>query len=336
MDATPVTACPKHMTYGPCGGVDPDGTCELGDRRCTFVDGGLVAWTGPPAPRARPADPLFDRTDAWPIVVADLPERSLDSDSVRRAASALAGHADAVLFGDAGWARVQLPPSYRAGLVAREGIRAWAGLNCRDRNRVALEGELAALAELGALVHCVTGDHTQLGNRPDAQPVFDFDAVRLAALANAMGLVVSVGENPVAPPYDLRPARAAEKARAGAHVCFVNHAGSADCVRAFVEATRAAGAADMVFLACVPLVASRAGLDLIKTFTGLVLPEGFVAAIDGAADPFAEGVAQAIAFARAVLGVPGVAGVDLSAAFPPGTEDVATRAAVAVARELRA
>ena len=176
MDAPLLTACPKHMTHGPCGGVEPDGTCELGDRRCTFVDGGLVTWAGPPAPQARPADPLFDRTDARPIVVADLPERSLDSDSVRRAASALAGHADAVLFGDAGWARVQLPPSYRAGLVAREGIRAWAGLNCRDRNRVALEGELAALAELGALVHCVTGDHTQLGNRPDAQPVFDLDA----------------------------------------------------------------------------------------------------------------------------------------------------------------
>ena len=277
------------MTHGPCGGVEPDGTCELGDRRCTFVDSELVTWAGPPAPKGRPADPLFDLIGVRPIVVADLPERSLDSDSVRRAASALAGHADAVLFGDAGWARVQLPPSYRAGLVAREGIRAWAGLNCRDRNRVALEGELAALAEVGALVHCVTGDHTQLGNRPDAQPVFDLDGLQLAALANSMGLVVSVGENPVAPPYELRPARAAEKARAGAHVCFVNHAGSADRVRDFVEATRAAGAADMVFLACVPLVASRAGLDLIKTFTGLVLPEGFVEAIDVGGRPVRRG-----------------------------------------------
>ena len=152
---------------------------------------------------------------------------------------ALAGVADAALFGDAGWARVQLPPSYRAALVAGEGLRPWAGLNCRDRNRVALEAELHGLADVGAAVHCVTGDHTELGHRPDAQPVFDLDSTQLAALAAAAGLLVSVAENPVAAPVELRPARAAEKAKAGAQVCIVNHAGTAERLRAFVSATQA-------------------------------------------------------------------------------------------------
>ncbi len=324
------------MTHGPCGGVEPDGTCELGDRRCTFVDGGLVTWAGPPAPQARPPDPLFDLIDVRPIVVADLPERSLDSDSVRRAASALAGHADAVLFGDAGWARVQLPPSYRAGLVAREGIRAWAGLNCRDRNRVALEGELAALAELGALVHCVTGDHTQLGNRPDAQPVFDLDGLQLAALANAMGLVVSVGENPVAPPYELRPARAAEKARAGAHVCFVNHAGSADRVRDLRrgDTGRRARPTWCSWPVCPWWPAGPAWTSSRRSPVSCC-PRASWRRSTGRPTRSPRVSPRRSRSPRRCWTVPGVAGVDLSAAFPPGTEEVATRAAVAVARELR-
>ena len=33
----PVTRCPKGIMNGPCGGVD-DGTCELGDRPCAWVE----------------------------------------------------------------------------------------------------------------------------------------------------------------------------------------------------------------------------------------------------------------------------------------------------------
>jgi 5,10-methylenetetrahydrofolate reductase len=327
------------MTYGPCGGVAADGTCELGDRPCSYLDQPVAAWAGSSAStdeRGGQLDPLLALVGRRPIVVVDLPEAPHDADSVRRAAGALVEVADAALFGDVGWARVQFPPSYRAALVAAEGLRPWAGLNCRDRNRVALEGELLALADLGAAVHCVTGDHTALGDRPDAQPVFDLDSTELAAVARRLGLLVSVGENPVAPPLDLRPARAVEKARAGAQVCFVNHAGSAERVRAFVDAARAAGPPELVFLACVPMVASRAGLELIQTFTGLALPDGFLAAIDDAADPFTTGVEQALRYARTVLEVPSVAGVDLSAAVPPGGEADVLAAELVVARELAA
>ncbi len=116
-----------------------------------------------------------------------------------------AGNVDAVLFGDSGWARVQLSPAYRASVIAAEGMRPWAGLNCRDRNRVALEGELAALADIGAAVHCVTGDHTAIGHRPEARAVFDLDSTELASLARSAGVLVSVAENPVAPPIEHPP-----------------------------------------------------------------------------------------------------------------------------------
>lgn len=332
-DAGAAPACPKDMTHGPCGGVREDGVCELGTVVCPFVDAPAVRWRGNAATPV-PLPPML-RPEAAPFVLADLPHAPLDARAVSEAAAALAGHADAVLFGDTGWARTQLPPSYRAMLVAREGLLPWAGLNCRDRNRVALEAEVAALADVGAVVHCVTGDHTELGHRPDARPVFDLDSTQLAALAASYGVVVSVGENPVAPPVDRRAARLAEKARAGAAVCVVNHAGTAARVAAFIDAARQAGAGSLAFLVCVPLVASEAGLALLQTFTALALPPGYLATIIEARDPKIAGIDAAVAFATEVLAIDGVRGVDISSAVPAGDELVALDAIATVCDAIR-
>jgi len=318
--------CPKRMTYGPCGGVSPDGGCELPGLRCTFVDGPLVRWAGPPsgdrpgppsAGRPGPAEAMAVRQ----IVVADLPAPALDLDGLRRCAEPLLGRVDAVLLGDHGGARVQFPPSLRAGFVQAEGLSAWVGLNCRDRNRVALEAELAGLAAVGAAaVHCVTGDHTRLGHRPDAQPVFDLDSTRLVALARSAGLLTSVAENPVAPPRQLRAERLAEKVRAGAAVCFVNHTRGPDALAEFATAARAAGA-DVPLIACVPVVTDLASAAVLRSFTGLELPDGYLDGILDAADPRRAGIAAAVGLAERLLAVPGVRGVNLSGGTAPGREE---------------
>jgi len=326
--------CPKAMTYGPCGGVALDGACETGAAPCSFLDRRLVAWTGTVHAVSPADDPLLAVARSRPLVVVDLPDRPLDAASTRRAAAALRGSADAVLLGDAGWSRLQFPPSYRASLVAAEGVRPWAGVNCRDRNRVALEAELGALADLGAAIHCVTGDHTSLGHRADAQAVFDLDSTRLAALARARGALVSVAENPVAPPRHRRAARLMEKLRAGAQVCFVNHPGDRATVALFVAEAVALGAGSTPFIVCLPVLHSAECVERIRTFTGLALPAGLEEAVLGATDPFAIGVERAVAFARDVLQVPGVVGVNLSATYPPGDEDRAVQAALAVIGEL--
>ncbi len=333
--AVVAVACPKHMTFGPCGGVEADGGCEVGDRRCPFVGRETVAWMGG-TPRLARADPLLEARHGRPLVVVDLPEPALDATGTRRAAAALAGVVDAVLFGDTGWARVQYPPSYRAALVAMEGVRPWAGLNCRDRNRVALEGELAALADIGAAVHCITGDHTTRGHRPDAAPVFDLDSTQLVSLARDAGVLCSVAENPVAPPVERRATRLAEKVKAGARVCFVNHAGTAARVAAFIDAADRAGAGDVAYLVCVPLVCSASSLALLRTFTGLELPPGFVQRIGDARDPAVAGIDEAVRFAGAVLALPRVAGIDVGTAVPPGDEAAALTAVTTVVRSLRA
>lgn len=329
-----LAACPKDMTYGPCGGVAPDGMCETGAGRCSFLGTPMPSWAGAEAPE--PADAFAGMRR--PLVIADLPARALDMASLRDCAAAVVGTVDAVLLGDHGGERVQYPPALRAHWVQSQGVRVWAGLTCRDRNRVALEGEIAGLAEVGvAGVHCVTGDHTSLGHRPDAKPVFDLDSTGLAALAAAAGLPVSVAENPVAPPVGERPARLAEKVRAGATACFVNHTTGPDAVRAFTEAAVAAGAR-IPFVACVPIVLDEGTADVLRSFTGLALPPGYVDGVLSARDTVHAGIDAAVRLSEALLEIPGVRGVNLSGGGGPGSRlappDVAASLAT-ISRALR-
>jgi methylenetetrahydrofolate reductase (NADPH) len=343
-----LTTCPKHMVYGPCAGVTVEGGCEVdAELPCPFVDVPTVRWTGPDAaaappasattsPRPRPPAPAGGAAaSVWsanrPFVLADLPTAPLDRSALLRSADLLADGVDAVLVGDHPGARVQFPPSYRALLLRDRGVAVWAGLNCRDRNRVALEGELAALADAGAAaVHCVTGDHTAIGHRPDAAPVFDLDATRLAASARAAGLLVSVAESPCAPPAARRPSRLAEKVQAGAQVCIVNHAGGRAPVAEFVAA-----GPQIPYIACVPVVLGAAQARMLAAFPGLVLPPGFLAGILDAPDPVAAGIDAAVRLAEELLAVPGVRGVDLGAVPAKGEEAATCRALATVGRALR-
>ncbi|KEP76038.1 hypothetical protein HR12_12795, partial [Microbacterium sp. SUBG005] len=144
------------------------------------------------------------------------------------------------------------------------------------------------------------------------------------------GHVVSVAASPAAPPVDRRAARLREKIRAGADVCFVNHAGGAAPVRRFIDE-----AGDGIrYIPCVPVVVDHASADLLESFTTLVLPEGFVRRIRDARDPRAEGIAHAVAMAEQMLALPGVVGVNLSGGRE-GAEESFAEALAEIARRVR-
>jgi methylenetetrahydrofolate reductase (NADPH) len=345
---TAVQRCPKRMVHGPCAGVHADGTCEVpGAGRCSYLDVADRDWPyrdtriPPPrgaapaaAPRLPAAAAFLATAAARPVVVADLVAPPLSADGIRACAAELAGFADAVLTGDHPGARVQFPSSYRVRLLADAGVAGWAGVNCRDTNRVALEGEIAACADAGAAgVHCVTGDHPATGHRSDAAAVFDLDSVDLVELARSSGALCSVAHAPAAPPAGKRLPRLLAKISAGANSVFVDHCGGGHQLADAVAALRGADFRGLL-LCCVPVVTSAGAAKVIASFAEGRLPPGYLDTIMSAPDPAEAGVAAAVRLAHTVLEMPGVDGVNLSGAAEPGNEVTVTRAIAEVARRV--
>ena len=69
-------------------------------------------------------------------------------------------------------------------------------LACRDRNRIALESDLLSAAMFGIEnILCLTGDHTKMGDHPQAKPVFDLDSVSLLHTVKLLESGVDLGGN---------------------------------------------------------------------------------------------------------------------------------------------
>ena len=64
--------------------------------------------------------------------------------------------------------------------LKNKGFDSIFQLTCRDRNRIALQSDLLSAAYFGIdNLLLLTGDHTTLGDTPQAKPVFDLDSVSL-------------------------------------------------------------------------------------------------------------------------------------------------------------
>ena len=292
--------CPKRMQFGPCGGVKPDGQCEMRLGPCTFDE--AVPWSGgivrvPPVPA--------------PLILTDFSCAPFDATDVAATAAILAPSCDAVLVGEH-QNRPDFPPTLMSRLLLEQGVTPWITLSCRDRNRVVLEQELRGLRFTGATtVFCVTGDGRGYDVRPEVTQTFDLDGPRLVALAASLDMIAAVPETPTAPPTRVRPARLVEKQRAGASLAVLNHVSSASVLSAFMDDARAAGL-HIPVLAAVAVFTDVVSAAVLQGLPGLELEPELVDEVVNAPDPVEAGIEAAVAEARKLLAIGGVHGVNLS------------------------
>src|SRR6185295_6271925 len=120
-----------------------------------------------------------------------------------------------------------------AHFLVQSGIEPIFQMTCRDRNRLALQGDILGAASLG--IHNILilgGDDPKVGDQPEAKAVHDLDSRGLLAMAQAMrtehklppgteiqgklDLVLGVADIPTDPAPDWTPKGLQAKAAAGA------------------------------------------------------------------------------------------------------------------------
>lgn len=316
--------CPKRMEFGPCGGVRPDGQCEMRPGACVF--GEIVPWSGS-RPTPRPA--------RAPLVLTDFSCTPFDRTDVATTARLLAPGCDAVLVGEH-QNKPDFPPTLMGSLLLDAGVAPWITLSCRDRNRVVLEQELRGLKSIGVeTVLCVTGDGRGYDVRPDVTQTFDLDGPRLVSLAASVGVVPAVPETPTAPPLPGRPARLVEKQRAGASLAVLNHVPFPEMIADFMAAALSAGLTIPV-IAAVAVFTDSVSAAVLEGLPGLELDKAVTERVLGSADPVAAGIAAAVDEARALLSIEGIEGVNVSGLASASGAHVGAEIKAEVGRRIRA
>ncbi len=269
----------------------------------------------------------------WFAVTAELnPPDSADPGDVLAAAEPLKNVVDAINATDASGANCHMSSMGISSILSRAGMGVVLQISCRDRNRIAIQGDVLGAAAMGVSnVLCLTGDGVAVGDQPGAKPVFDFDCMSLLSTLRTMRdeskflsgrrittpprVFLGAAENPCIPPYELRADRLAKKIDAGADFIQTNYIFDIGMFERFMARVRDQGLHQRVFiLAGVgPLPSPKTARWLRSNVPGIHIPDSLIRRLEGAANPAEEGKKICIELIRQIREIRGVAGVHLMA-----------------------
>ncbi len=259
---------------------------------------------------------------------------SADPDDVYKNALVLSEVCDGVNATDGSGANCHMSSMGCCAILTRAGYDPILQVACRDRNRIAIQGDLLGAAAMGVKnVLCLTGDDVSNGDQPEAKRVFDFDSIQLLRVAKMMrdeGVFLSgrklttrprfflgAASNPFAPPFDWRPYRLAKKVEAGADFIQTQYCFDVPLLQQFMQRVRDQGLHEQVFIlvGVGPLRSERAAEFMRSKVPGVRIPAEVVERL--AKTPKqqkkAEGIRICVEIIQQIREIEGVHGIHLMA-----------------------
>ncbi len=115
------------------------------------------------------------------------PPDASDKEVLLKNVMPLKGVADAVNVTDSPGAKAHMSSLTASIILAQNGIDPILQLTVRDRNRLALQGDLIGASALGVNnILCLGGDDPKNGDQPETKAVNDIDSLTLVSTANMM------------------------------------------------------------------------------------------------------------------------------------------------------
>lgn len=133
------------------------------------------------------------------LVTAEVtPPKGSDPTHMLEQVKGMIGRVHAVNVTDSNRAISRMSPLAASYLLLQAGIEPVFQLACRDRNRLALQGDLMGASALGLHnVLALTGDPVKVGDCPDAKPVFELESVRLLTLIKRLNQGSDCNDKPL-------------------------------------------------------------------------------------------------------------------------------------------
>ena len=266
-------------------------------------------------------------------VTAELnPPDSADPSDVYQRAAIFDGWVDGINAVDASGANCHMSSVGICALLTRMGYAPIMQIACRDRNRIAIQGDVLGAAAMGvANVLCLTGDGVQAGDQPGAKPVFDLDCMSLLETVRTMRderkflsgrkltspprVFLGAAINPFAPPYAFRPLRLAKKIAAGAQFVQSQYCYDMPMLVEYMKRVRDLGLDEQcyILIGVGPLASARTARWMRANVPGVHIPDAIIERLEGAADQKAEGKRLCIDIINEVKEIEGVCGIHVMA-----------------------
>ena len=272
------------------------------------------------------------RAGGFAVTAEISPPDSADPNEVYERAALFDGYVDAINATDGSGANCHMSSVGMCALLTRRGYAMVLQVSARDRNRIAIQGDVLGAAAMGVYnILCLTGDGVDVGDHPEAKPVFDVDCMSMLSMLRGMRddgqslsgrklssppkIFLGAAANPFAPPLDYRPLRLEKKVAAGAQFVQTQYCYDMDMFRNYMTAVRDAGTHEKVFiLAGVgPLASARSAEWIRSNVPGIHIPDTVIRRLKGADDQQKEGVRLCVDMINELREVEGVHGVHIMA-----------------------
>lgn len=260
------------------------------------------------------------------------PPDSADPEEVLRRAALFDGHVDAINATDGSGANCHMSSLGVCAILTREGYSPIIQISCRDRNRIAIQGDLLGASALGVCsVLCLSGDDVSVGDHPEARPVFDLDSVSLLQTVRTLRdesrflsgrqidlpprLFLGASINPFAPPVGNRVNQFAKKVAAGAQFVQSQYCFDIAMARDFMARARDLGLTEdcYVLMGVGVLASAKTAKWLRSAIPGVHIPDDIIRRLEAAEKPKAEGRAIAIELMQQLAEIEGISGIHLMA-----------------------
>ena len=251
------------------------------------------------------------------------PPKGCDFTEQLEVAELLKGKVDAVNVTDMQSACLKASSLGLCIKLQQAGIDAIVQITGRDRNRMAIQGDVLSASAFGInTVLALTGDHPTVGDCKESKPVYDLDSVGILkmltemeqtgtdcggnALSSTPKLFKGAVVTPVYDPLPLQISKLKKKVAAGAQFIQTQGIFDMDSLKHFMQEVRAADITVPIMAGIIPLKTAGMAKFMNANVPGIQVPDWMIERLTAAAE---EGKA------KGVKGLPMQAGIDMAAEF---------------------